>query len=70
MKTVKLVDENVVGHVLAQLREGNKVTLVGLGTFRVTDCKARVGRNPKTNEPVDIPAKKKISFKGAKGVLA
>ena len=69
MKTVKLVDENVTGHILAQLKEGNKVTLVGLGTFRITECKARTGRNPKTGAAVEIPAKRKISFKGAKGVV-
>jgi DNA-binding protein HU-beta len=35
---------------------GNKVTLVGFGSFEARDRKEREGRNPKTNEPMKIPA--------------
>lgn len=45
------------------LRQGEKVTLTGLGTFDVKDVPARLGRNPKTGEPVNVPAKKKPTFK-------
>jgi len=40
------------------LSRGEKVTLVGFGTFGVRQRKARVGRNPQTGESIDIPAKK------------
>jgi len=44
------------------IKEGEKVTLIGFGTFSVTDRKARKGRNPKTGEPIDIPASKVPKF--------
>lgn len=48
------------------LKDGNKVTLVGFGTYSVTDRKARTGRNPQTGAPIEIPAKKVVKFKPGK----
>lgn len=48
------------------LCEGEKVQLVGFGSFEVKKRKARVGRNPQTKEPVDIPATKVPVFKAGK----
>jgi DNA-binding protein HU-beta len=45
------------------LSNGEKVTLVGFGTFTTTDRKARKGRNPKTGEVIEIPAKRVAKFK-------
>ncbi len=45
------------------LKEGNKVTLVGFGTFSVSRREARQGRNPQTGKTIDIPAKNVIKFK-------
>jgi DNA-binding protein HU-beta len=45
------------------LKKGNKVTLVGFGTFSVTKRDARQGRNPQTGATIDIPAKKVAKFK-------
>jgi len=44
------------------LTRGEKLTLVGFGTFRVIKRKARVGRNPQTGETIQIPAKKVPKF--------
>lgn len=44
------------------LFNGDKVTLVGFGTFRVRERKARMGRNPQTGEKIQIPAKKVPKF--------
>lgn len=44
------------------LSEGDRVQLVGFGSFKVTDRKAREGRNPKTGEVIQIPASKTPSF--------
>lgn len=44
------------------LAKGEKVSLTGFGTWSVVDRAARVGRNPKTGEPVNIPAKKRVKF--------
>ena len=50
------------------LARGEKVTIRGFGTFSTTQRAARVGRNPRTGEPVDIPASRSVSFK-ASGML-
>ena len=44
------------------LTRGEKVTLVGFGTFRVRQRKARTGRNPQTGATIQIPAKKVPKF--------
>ena len=49
--------------VTEALNAGEKVTLVGFGTFSVTERKARTGRNPRTGKPMEIPAKKVVKFK-------
>ncbi|WP_293352592.1 MULTISPECIES: HU family DNA-binding protein, partial [unclassified Microcoleus] len=42
--------------IIEALASGDKVTLVGFGTFESRDRKARQGRNPKTGEPIQIAA--------------
>ena len=49
--------------VAEALNMGEKVTLIGFGTFSVSDRKARTGRNPRTGEPMEIPAKRIVKFK-------
>lgn len=50
------------------LKKGDKVALVGFGTFEVRERAARVGRNPRDNSPVNIPASKLPVFKAGKGL--
>jgi len=50
------------------LSKGEKVTLVGFGTFQVMERKARTGRNPQTGETIQIPAKKVPKFVPGKGL--
>lgn len=45
------------------LQDGDRVALVGFGTFSVTRRNARVGRNPKTGQPINIEAKNVVKFK-------
>ena len=45
------------------LARGEKVTLVGFGTFQVMERKARRGRNPQTGQTIQIPAKKVPKFR-------
>ena len=45
------------------LRKGEKVQLVGFGSFEVKSRSARMGRNPQTKEPIPIPASKAPVFK-------
>lgn len=51
------------------LSNGDRVQIAGFGSFSVTDRKARVGRNPKTGESINIPAKKVAKFKAAKDLI-
>lgn len=52
--------------VTGALRKGDKVTLVGFGTFLVRKRKAREGRNPQTGAKIKIPAKKVPAFTAGK----
>ena len=45
------------------LKKNDKISLIGFGTFSVTDRKARVGHNPRTGKSIKIPAKKVVKFK-------
>ncbi len=49
--------------VMDAVTSGDKVTLVGFGTFYVTKRKARTGRNPQTGKKMKIPAKKVVKFR-------
>jgi DNA-binding protein HU-beta len=51
------------------LKRGQKVTLVGFGTFSMSRRKARVGRNPQTGEAIKIKAKKTVRFKAGKQLV-
>ena len=48
--------------VAETLSKGEKATLVGFGTFKVMERKARTGRNPQTGEEIQVPAKKTPKF--------
>ena len=63
--------ERVVNTVLVSIQSGLKkdkeVQLIGFGTFAIKNRKARMGRNPQTNEPIKIKASRTVGFRaGAK----
>lgn len=53
---------SLIGGVTAALKKGQKVTIVGFGTFSVAKRKARTGRNPQTGAPIKIAARKVPKF--------
>ena len=53
----------VIDAISGALKEGDKVAIVGFGTFAVTERPARTGINPATKEKIQIEAKKVIKFK-------
>jgi DNA-binding protein HU-beta len=53
---------SLIGSVTASLKKGQKVTIVGFGTFSVAKRKARMGRNPQTGAPIKIAAHKAPKF--------
>lgn len=50
------------------MKSGDEVRLVGFGTFMVNDVAAKEGRNPRTGETIQIPARKQPKFKPGKGL--
>ena len=54
--------------VTNELKNGQKVQLVGFGTFEVSERVAREGRNPATNKTIKIPASKAPKFKAGKAL--
>ena len=53
--------------ILEALKEGDKVQLIGFGTFEVKERAARVGHKPGTGETIEIAAKKTPVFRAGKG---
>lgn len=59
----KLALESFLGNIEGTLKAGDKVSLVGFGTWSVSKREERTGRNPKTGEPITISAKNVVKFK-------
>lgn len=57
-----------IDSVTEALKEGDKVQLMGFGTFEVKERAARTGRNPSTGATIEIPASKTPTFKAGKGL--
>ncbi|MBE8987595.1 MULTISPECIES: HU family DNA-binding protein [unclassified Nostoc] len=67
--TKKQADEVIsafLSVVIEAVANGEKITLVGFGSFERRDRSEREGRNPKTNEPMTIPATKVPAFSAGK----
>ena len=56
----------VFGAITNALKDGDKVQIIGFGTFEVKDTAQREGRNPKTGEAITIEASKRPSFTASK----
>ena len=54
--------------ITASLEQGNKVQISGFGIFEVKTREARVGRNPRTKEEIQIPASRQPAFKASKAL--
>jgi DNA-binding protein HU-beta len=58
----------VLSSITETLKKGDSVSLIGFGTFKVADRKARKGRNPQTGEEIDIAASKVPRFVAGKAL--
>ena len=65
-KQAKEVVETLFSSITKSLKKKDPVAISGFGTFKLKQTKARMGRNPKTGEAIQIPAKKKITFRASK----
>ena len=60
----------VLSSIETTLKSGDKVAMIGFGTFTVSERPARTGRNPRTGEAIQIAAKNVIKFKPGKELAA
>jgi len=65
-KDSELAVNSLIDSVVEGLQKGEKVQLVGFGVFEVKERAARMGRNPKTKEAIQIPASSAPVFKAGK----
>lgn len=65
-RDAEVIVETVFESIITALQKGEKVELRGFGSFRTRERGPRRGRNPKTGEPVDVPAKRVPYFKPGK----
>jgi DNA-binding protein HU-beta len=67
-KDAQLAVDCVLSSVIKTLEKGGSVSLVGFGTFKVTERRARKGRNPQTGEEINIAASKVPKFVSGKAL--
>ena len=65
-KDSEVIVETIFDSVVRSLRAGDKIEIRGFGSFRTRQRRGRIGRNPKTGEKVEVPAKKIPFFKPSK----
>ena len=67
-KDAQMAVDCVLSSITKTLEKGGSVSLVGFGTFKVTERKARKGRNPQTGEEINIAASKVPKFVSGKAL--
>ena len=65
-KHAEIIVNTVFDSIVHSLKDGEKIELRGFGSFRIRQRDSRMGRNPKTGEKVDVPAKRIPYFKPGK----
>lgn len=67
-KDIKIVVDTVFETITSSLVNGDKVSIAGFGSFEIVERAAREGKNPRTGEPLQIPASKAPKFKASKNL--
>jgi integration host factor subunit beta len=65
-KESETIVETIFESIIDALQKGDKIEIRGFGSFRTRQRRGRIGRNPKTGEKVEVPAKKIPFFKPSK----
>ena len=65
-KESETIVETIFESIIGAMQKGDKIEIRGFGSFRTRPRRGRIGRNPKTGEKVDVPAKKIPYFKPSK----
>lgn len=67
-KDIEIIVNGVFSSIKETLKNGGKVEIRGFGSFKVREKSAKIGRNPKTGEKVNVPPKKVPYFKPGKEI--
>jgi len=65
-KESETIVETIFDSIIQSIQKGEKIEIRGFGSFRTRQRRGRIGRNPKTGEKVEVPAKKIPFFKPSK----
>ena len=65
-KDMEKISDIIFSEITKALFRGENIEIRGFGTYKITRRKARIGRNPKNSETIQIPARKKIKWKMSK----
>ena len=60
--------ESIIDGITRSLKKGNSVSFVGFGTFKISNRKARTGRNPQTGAAINIPKRRVPRFSAGKAL--
>jgi len=60
---VKAIVQNFLDEIISELTKGNRLEFRDFGVFEVKKRAARKAKNPKTLEPIDVPARRRVKFK-------
>jgi DNA-binding protein HU-beta len=60
--------ESLIDAVTRSLKKGEAITFVGFGTFKTSNRKARMARNPRTGAPIKIPKRRVVRFSAGKAL--
>ena len=60
---VKAIIQNFLDEIISELTKGNRLEFRDFGVFEVKKRAARKAQNPKTLEPIDVPARRRVKFK-------
>jgi len=60
---VKAIVQNFLDEIIVELTNGNRLEFRDFGVFEVKEASARKAQNPKTLEPIHVPAKRRVKFK-------
>lgn len=67
-KQVSEIVDAALAAVTETLASGESIQIAGFGSFSVKEIAAHTGRNPRTNEAVEIPASRRVTFSAGKGL--
>lgn len=68
MRDIETIVETIIEEMSSALERGDRIELRGFGAFSVKERAPRVGRNPRTGESVNVPAKRTPAFKTGKAL--